>query len=238
MDYFQTSERYRKQEMRKLFSTIVRLSVMALCIWIGWFWGFNQRAALTASSNDQIIRLTQQNERLEQRLATLSSELQAEKQKRVESELLLKTTYGNSAQKRLNRQVARYLAKGIDEDQISLALKSLSSPLRCRPIETTDIAVATSFFAGRESMAELIGGGIRVFMEGQAGREATRDKPWFDPSSPVSVRIAYLNGEKIHTGTLPFETSIIADTWLVRIKVTEAGLQGYATLMLDKCSLK
>ena len=77
MDYFQTSERYRKQEMRKLFSTIVRLSVMALCIWIGWFWGFNQRAALTASSNDHIIRLTQQNERLEQRLATLSSELQA-----------------------------------------------------------------------------------------------------------------------------------------------------------------
>ena len=212
MDYFQTSERYRKQEMRKLFSTIVRLSVMALCIWIGWFWGFNQRAALTASSNDQIIRLTQQNERLEQRLATLSSELQAEKQKRVESELLLETTDGNSAQKRLNRQVARYLAKGIDEDQISLALKSLSSPLRCRPIETTDIAVATSFFAGRESMAELIG-------EGAAEERIVQEA-------------------KINTGTLPFETSIIADTWLVRIKVTEAGLQGYATLTLDKCSLK
>lgn len=238
MDYFQTTDRYRKREMRNLFSLMMRLLAVGFCIWIGWFWGYNQRAALTASSNDQVIRLEQQNERLEQKLASASASVEAERQRRVEAELLVKDTDRDSTQRKLNRQIARYLSKGITEDQIRLALQSLSKPLRCRPVEQRDIAVATSFFAGKEAMADLLGGSMRVFIEGEAGREATRDKPWFDPVLPVSLRIAYLNGEKISTGTLPFDTMVIADSWLIKVKVAAASLQGYATLSVDKCSIK
>ena len=239
MDYFQTSERYRKQEMRNLLLWIVWLSLLGFCIWIGWFWGYSQRAVLTASTTDQVIRLGQQNERLEQKLATLSTELDGEIQRRRKAELLVESISGSdSAQDRLNRTIANYLAAGVGEDEIGLVLQSLAEPLRCRPIEETSAAVATGFFAGRESVAELIGGGMRVFMEGEAGRQATRDKPWFDPLRPVSVRVAYLGGEKTSTGTIPFNTTIIADSWLIRITVQEAALQGYVTLEVEKCNLK
>ena len=239
MDYFQTSERYRKREMRNLFHWVVWLLLLGFCIWIGWFWGYSQRAVLTASTNDQVIRLGQQNDRLEQKLATLSAELDGETRRRRKAELLLGSSGGGeSAQERLNRTIAGYLAEGVGEAEIGLALQSLAEPLRCRSIEETSVAVATGFFAGRESMAELIGGDMRIFMEGEAGRQATRDKPWFDPLRPVSVRVAYLGGEKTDTGTLPFDTTIIADSWLIRIKASEAALQGYATLTVEKCNLK
>lgn len=238
MDYFQTSERYRKREMRNLFHWVVWLLLLGFCIWIGWFWGYSQRATLTASSNDQVIRLSQENERLEQRLATLSADLDSEAQLRREAELLLGEGGDDTAQDRLNRQIASYLAKGVSEDRIGLVLQSLAQPLRCRPIEEKNIAVATGYFAGREATAELIGGDMRVFLEGEAGRQATRDKPWFDPAGPVSIRVAYLNGEKIDTGTLPFQTNIKADSWLIRITVSDAVLQGYATVAVEKCSLQ
>lgn len=237
MDYFQTTDRYRKREFRNLISIGFRLMVVGFAIWLGWFWGHNQRAAVTADTNQQMIRLNQQNERLEQKLATTSAALDAEKQRRIEVELLAESNESNSSLRSLNRQMARYLSKGVSEDQIRLSLQTLSKPLRCRPLEKQDIAVATSFFAGKEAMADLLGGGMRVFIEGEAGREATRDKPWFDPERPVSIRIAYLNGEKIATGTLPFETNVIADSWLIQIKASPASLQGYATLGLSKCSL-
>ena len=85
-------------------------------------------------------------------------------------------------------------------------------------------------------MAELIGGGMRVFMEGETGQQAVRGHPWFDPARPVSLRVAYLGGEKVHSGTLPFETKIIADSWLIRISASQAELQGYATIAVEKCS--
>ena len=239
MDYFQTSERYRKQELRNLLLWIVWLLLLGFCIWIGWFWGYSQRSVLTASTNDQVIRLSQQNDRLEQKLATLSAELDGEIRRRRKAELLVEGNGGgDSAQERLNQTIASYLADGVGEDEIGLALQSLAEPLRCRSIEETSIAVATGFFAGRESMAELIGGDMRIFMEGEAGRQATRDKPWFDPLRPVSVRVAYLGGEKTSTGTIPFDTTIIADSWLIRITVSEGALQGYASLAVEKCNLK
>ena len=239
MDYFQTNERYRKQELRNLRNWIVWLFFLGFCVWVGWFWGYSQRAGLTATTSDRVIRLSQQNERLEQRLASLSAGLDSEKRLRRETELLLEGYKNeNSAQQRLNRQIAGFLAKGVSEDQIDLALRSLAEPLRCRPIEEKGIRVATGHFAGRESMAELIGGDLRVFMEGEAGRQATRDKPWFDPARPVSIRMAYLNGEKIHGGMLPLETSVLADSWLIRVKVSQGALQGYATVAVEKCSLQ
>ena len=235
MDYFQTSERYRKQELRSLFNTVLRVAFAGVCIWIGWFWGYNQHTTLTASATDQVIRLGLANERLEQQLAMLSAEMDRERLLRRKAELLLGDPE-DTAQGRLSGRVAGYLAKGIGEDEIDLALHALAEPARCRPLEERNVAVATGFFAGRESMARMINGDMRVFVEGVAGRQATRDKPWFDESQPVSIRVTYLNGEKTATGTLPFETNVIADSWLIRIRVEDAELQGYANVAVAKCS--
>ena len=236
MDFYQTSERYRKREFRNQIGWGMRLFILGVTMWLGWLWGNTQQSALVSSNVQRLSNVEQTNQRLEQELVSLKRTLDQEKERRVAAELL----NGDGAQKtemrRLNAIIARYLSRGITEDQIKLALQSVSVPSRCRPVEAKDIAVATPFFAGKESNTGLINGAVHVFVEGVAGQQATAERPWFDPEEPVSMRVSFLGGEKIASGMLPVTMNIIADTWLMKLDVVETSLQGYVNVNISKCS--
>jgi len=236
-DYYQTTERYRKQEFRAQINWLIRLCVLGLMLWIGWFWGNSQQSALVSTNAQQLLEMQQENEKLQQQITTLNTSLEEEQRLRMEAELVGGSSGQDARMKQLNRRIARFLARGVDEKQIIRALNTLSKPARCRTIETKDVAVATSLFAGGESKADLLGGSLQVFIEGEAGHEATRDTPWFDPAKPVSMRISYFGGEKINSGMLPFDTVLIADTWLIKIHLYETSLQGYINLVVDTCPI-
>ena len=236
MDFYQTTERYRKREFRSQIGWGMRLFIMGIVLWIGWFWGNSQQSAVISSNAQQIIDVNQKNERLEQELASLKRTLEDEKERRVAAELLINEGQQKKEMRRLNRIIARYLARGIKEDQIKLALQSVSLPSRCRPVEEKDVAVATPFFAGKESNTGLLNDNIHVFVEGIAGQQATAERPWFDPEEPVSMRVAFLGGEKITSGALPLTMNIIADTWLMKLDLVETSLQGYVNVRISKCS--
>ena len=236
MDYFQTTERYRKREMRSQISWLVRLVVMGLAIWAVWFWGYSQGEAVISSNSERVLMLTQDNEQLERKIATLNNQLLGEKERRIEAELL-SSKEADPLMHKLDQMIARYLSKGVEADQIRMALQSLARPVRCRLVEQREIAVATGFFAGKEATAEMLGSSMQVFVEGEVGRDSSRDRPWFDPEKPVSIRIAYLGGEKIASGALPLETTLIADSWLLMVSARQTTLQGYVELEIRKCSL-
>ncbi len=236
MDFYQTSERYRKREFRNQITWGVRLIVMGLMLWIGWFWGNSQQSALMSSNAQELINATQVNARLEQEMASIKRELSEEKNRRVAAELLNGDGVQSEDMRQLQQIIARYLARGINEDQIKLALRSVSLPSRCRPVEAKDIAVATPFFAGKESNTGLLNGAVHVFVEGMAGQQATAERPWFDPDEPISMRVAFLGGEKITSGPLPISMNIIADAWLMKMDVVQTSLQGYVNVSISKCS--
>lgn len=236
MDYFQTTERYRKRELKSQVGWLIMLVILGLAVWLGWFWGYSQSAAVISGNAERAIMLGQENDRLEQKIATLNNQLDQEQARRREAELLSDTA-SDPSMRELDRMVAHYLSKGVDADQIKLALQSLAQPERCRAVEQQDIAVATGYFAGKEATAEMLGGSVQVFVEGETGHESSRERPWFDPAKPVSIRITYLGGEKMVTGPLPLETSLIADTWLIKVTAQATALQGYVELNLEKCSL-
>ena len=236
MDFYQTTERYRKREFRSQIGWGMRLFFLGLMLWIGWFWGNSQQSAVMSSNAQQLIDANQQNERLEQELASLKRDLEGETERRVAAELLINEGDQKKEMRKLNRIIARYLARGIKEDQIRLALQTVSLPSRCRPVEEKDIAVATPFFAGKESNTGLLNNNIHVFVEGIAGQQATAERPWFDPEEPVSMRVAFLGGEKITSGQLPLSMNIIADTWLMKLELNETSLQGYVNVRISKCS--
>ena len=167
---------------------------------------------------------------------SLNNQLLDEKERRVEAELL-SGKEADPLMHKLDQTIARYLSQGVEADQIRLALQSLARPVRCRVVEQREIAVATGFFAGKEATAEMLGSSMQVFVEGEVGRDSSRDRPWFDPEKPVSIRIAYLGGEKIASGALPLETTLIADSWLLMVSARQTTLQGYVELEIRKCSL-
>ena len=78
---------------------------------------------------------------------------------------------------------------------------------------------------------------MRVFVEGEAHKEATKDRPWFDPDKPISVRASYLTGEKISKGKLPITMNLMADSWLLQLKMEETALKGYVNVSISKCSI-
>ena len=236
MDYYQITERYRKREFRSQFSWLIRLVVMGLMLWAGWFWGNSTQDARISVVNDQIAELRLENNRLAQDLTTMTNQLNQERERRIAAELISESGDDQQAMRRLKRIVARHLSRGVEEDQIRLALQSASKPSRCRPLEEKDLAVATSFFAGKEANTDLLDGAIRVFVEGEAHQEATKERPWFDPKKPVSMRVSYLTGEKILTDPLPMTMNLMADSWLLKINLKETSLKGYVNLTMSKCS--
>jgi len=237
MDYYQITERYRKREFKSQFSWLIRTIVIGLMLWAGWFWGNSTQDARISVANDQIAELQLENNRIAQEVITLTNQLNMERERRISAELINESGDDKQAMKRLKRIVARYLARGVEEDQIRLALQSASKPSRCRPLEEKDLAVATSFFAGKEANTELLDGAIRVFVEGEAHQEATKERPWFDPEKPISMRVSYLSGEKIIADKLPVEINLLADSWLLQITLQKTSLKGYVSLNMSKCSI-
>jgi hypothetical protein len=236
MDFNQATDRYRKKEFRNQIGWGMRLFILGLMMWIGWFWGNSQQSAVVSSNSQQLFDVNQKNERLEQELANLNRSFAQEKERRLAAELLANEGEQKTGVKQLHRIIADHLSRGIEENQIRLALQTVSQPSRCRPVEEKEIAVATQYFAGKESNTGLLNGAVQVFVEGVAGQNSTSEQPWFDPEKPVSMRVAFLGGEKITSGPLPLSMDILADTWLMRLKLVETNLQGYVNVGISKCS--
>jgi hypothetical protein len=237
MDYHQTTERYRKREFRSQVRWGIRILLAGAMLWIGWFFGNTQQSVLVSFNSQQLIDANQKNERLEQELASLNQSVAQEKERRVAAELLINEGGQKEEMQRLSNIIARYLSHGIEEDQIKQTLQTLSQPSRCRPVEEKDIAVATPYFVGKESKTGLLDNAFHVFVEGVTEEQATEDQPWlFDPKEPVSLRVAFLGGEKITSGVLPLSMNIIADTWLMKLDLIETSLQGYVNVRISKCS--
>ena len=75
MDFFQTREKYRRQEMRHSMSFLFKFAVIALVAWMGWLWGTAEQKRLQADSNlaifesdREIQNLNRLVERLQKRI--------------------------------------------------------------------------------------------------------------------------------------------------------------------------
>lgn len=237
MDYHQTRERYRKREMRRDLAWLLRLLIFGGVLWFGWYFGKLESADVIAENATSLEDQLRENDRLQQQLTSLRNDLREEQNLRREAELMAGAKNKDEPIDRLTAIIARYLARGIDAEQIKMALQAVGRPARCRELESRDMAVATGFFAGQESKQNFFNGGLRLYAEGEAGKEASRDMPWYDPAAPVSIRLSFLGGEKTIDGVLPMETVLIADRWLLKLQFTETQIQGYMQVALSQCTI-
>ena len=232
MDFFETQERYRRREMRGWMTLLVRALVIGGCLWLGWLWGHAEQTSLQAEAelviyenNVKISELSNENQALQRRLAALRAE---------------KTAGFVSGDNRndLRRVIAKQIANGVNPEQIVQSIQSLGRPINCRVVATNDVVVATPLYGGPESKLSLFNGGLNLFIEGSAGQQAQRDTPWFDPNAPIKIRQVFLNGQKTVSGTLPMETIIPAEDWVLKLRYEKADLQGYVTATVINCPLR
>ena len=240
MDYFEVQDRYRKRALWGTLKALFFLFMFGLCLWLGWFVGYSERSIMTTRTTDELRSLQQDNEKLQQKLSSLREDLVSERHQRREAELLLsqsvaEATSGDSYGA-LRGDIARLLDRGLSEDEIRLVLSPLSESVSCTPLEEREVSVATGVFSGSQASASFFSGGMKVFVEGEALAE--EGSGIFDESQPVSLRATYLGGEKVITSVLPFELSVIADSWLIKIESSVASLKGFVRLKASKCSIE
>ncbi len=94
------------------------------------------------------------------------------------------------------------------------------------------------FLRVRNPSLSLFDGGLRLHLDGEMQARGTRKDPWFDPELPVTLRLAYLGGQKIISDPLPMEVFVAADSLLVQLQLKKAALRGYVDLSVRQCRIR
>jgi hypothetical protein len=233
MDFFETREKYRRREARFMVSLFWRVAVLGLVFWGGWYWGNADQARLQAEANqillessDEIIMLKRQlDQALRAKDALLAREVSDEMAARLGTESL-------------SRTIRSLMASGVAPEQIEQALQSVTEPVNCKQTGSYRMAVATDLSSGAESSLALFDGGLRLHLDGEMQARGTRNDPWFDPELPVTLRLAYLGGQKIISDPLPMEVFVAADSLLVQLELKQAALRGYVDLSVRQCRIR
>lgn len=232
MDFFETRERYRRREMRTYISLLLRVCLVGGVLWIGWVWGHAETGSLRAEAERALYENNQ-------KINDLSTEIQGLKRELAQAQAENKVNIlaaDNDAE--LKALVTKKIARGVNPAQIIQAIQTLGRPTNCRVLSTHNIAVATPLYGGPESKLTLFDSGMNLFVEGAAGKKSARDTPSFDPKMPVTVRMAFLNGQKIVTGKLPMDVVVPAEEWVLWLEFEKSDLNGYVDARVSSCTTR
>ena len=230
MDFFETRERYRRREMKGYVSLLMRVFVVGGVLWVGWLWGHAETGSLRAEADRALYENNQQISELRNDLQRLEMELAEAQAKNKVDDL----AQGNDAN--LKALVTKKIARGVKPAQIMQAIQTLGRPTSCRELENRNIAVATPLYGGPESKVTLFDGGLNLHVEGEADKKSAREVPSYDPKLPVTVRMAFLDGQKVESGTLPFQTVIPAENWVLLLNFEASELHGYVAAQVMSCT--
>ena len=230
MDFFETRERYRRREMKSYISLMLRVCVVGGVLWLGWLWGHAETGSLRAEAERALYESNQQ-------ISDLSTDVQRLKMELAESRAKNKVddlAQGSDAE--LKALVTKKIARGVTPAQIMQSIQKLGKPTNCRELENRNIAVATPLYGGPESKATLFDGGLNLHVEGEADKKSAREIPTFDKKLPVTVRMAFLDGQKVESGTLPFRAVIPAEDRILLLNFEPSELYGYVTARIQSCT--
>jgi len=230
MDFFETRERYRRREMKSYISLMLRVCVVGGVLWLGWLWGHAETGSLRAEAERALYENNQQITELSTDVQRLKMELAEARAKNKVDDL----AQGNDAE--LKALVTKKIARGVTPAQIMQAIQSLGRPSNCRELENRNIAVATPLYGGPESKATLFDGGLNLHVEGEADKKSAREIPTFDKKLPVTVRMAFLDGQKVESGTLPFQAVIPAEDRILLLNFEPSELHGYVAASVLSCT--
>ena len=206
--------------MKGYISLMLRFFVVGGVLWLGWLWGHAETGSLRAEAERALFENNQQ-------ITELSTNVQ-----RLETQLA--EAQGSNAQ--LKALVTKKIARGVTPAQIMQAIQSLGRPTNCRQLEKLNISVATPLYGGPESKVTLFDGGLNLHVEGEGDKKAAREKPTFDPKQPVTVRMAFLDGQKVETGMLPFQAVIPAEDRILLLDFEHSELLGYVGASILSCT--
>ena len=233
MDFFETRERYRKKEYRIYINLVIRIVALSLVLWLGWEWGNFDQRDMYENTKVELDKTQIQLNQLNQKIIMLVQE-----NKKLTAEHTISELNLEDIDKTLSNSIKFLLESDVSLAQIRQSLLAISSPINCRSLADENLAVATELYTGSESSLSLFQGGLLVHINGSPFSQGNKTNPWFAPDKDIEVRLAYLGGQKIVTGSLPLDIVIPAEHWLLKAQIKESNLRGYVRITFEQCSLR
>ena len=138
MDFFETRERYRRQEMNGYFRLILWILVLSVAVWLGWQWGGLEQRQLSEDADQALYESTQEVQLLRRqndKLQLALDEWEAADRTRTLEDAVNDT--------KLAQMIKDKLASGTEMEQLYVSVQEAGRPRNCRLVKEQDVAVAT-----------------------------------------------------------------------------------------------
>ena len=233
MDYYQTQNKYRQKQLRFILNLCIKLLVVILTFFVGWWLG-NSDKLILIQENEKIIN-NFNNKKLE-----LDRKLTDTRLKLKEANLALNTQNISNHNSDFGRDakniLASSLANGVREKDIIDNLRLLGKNKICNNFQYKELAVSTQSFIPPENTLLLLSGSLKVKAEGNIS-DIINNNPYFDPSKPLRVIFIYLGNNDIIEGDLPISKNIMAGKFSVNIKILESKVRGAVIVRYQSCKV-
>ena len=233
LDFYQTQNKYRQKQFRSILNYIIKLLMIIIAVFIGWWLGNRDKLVLIQENEKLINDFNDQKIDLDRKLTDIRLKLK-------EANLALDTQNIKNKDNDFGRAskniLASNLAKGVPEKDIINALRLLGYNKTCSKFDYKELAVSTQSFIPPENTLLLLSGGLKVKVEGNISDKVT-DNPYFDPSKPIRVILIYLGNNDIIEGNLPITRNIMAGKFSVNIKIMKSKVRGAVIVQYQNCKI-
>ena len=163
MDYYQAQNKYRQKQLRFLLNLCIKILVVILTFFVGWWLGNGDKLILI-QENEKIIN-DFNNKKVE-----LDRKLTDTRLKLKEANLALNTQNISNHNSDFGRDakniLASSLANGVREKDIIDNLRLLGKNKICNNFQYKELAVSTQSFIPPENTLLLLSGSLKVKVEG------------------------------------------------------------------------
>ena len=233
LDYYQAQNKYRQKQLKFFFNFIVKVLVLILFFFVGWWFGNGDKLVLI-QENEKIIN-DFNNKKIE-----LDRKLTDTKLKLKEANLALNTRNISNNNSDFGRDaknvLASSLANGIKEEDIINNLRLLGKNKICSSFKYKELAVSTQSFIPPENTLLLFSGSLKVKAEGNI-TDTINENPYFDPSKRLRVIFIYLGNNDIIEGNLPISKDVMAGKFSINLKILESKVRGAVMVRYQSCKV-
>ena len=233
MDFYQAQNKYRQKQFRSILNYIIKLLMIIIAVFIGWWLGNRDKLVLIQENEKLINDFNDKKIELDRKLTDIRLKLK-------EANLALDTQNIKNKDNDFGRDskniLASNLAKGVPENDIIDALRLLGYNKTCSKFDSKELAVSTQSFIPPENTLLLLSGGLKIKVEGNIS-DKVNDIPYFDPSQPIRVIFIYLGNNDIVEGNLPITKNIMAGKVSVKIKILKSKVRGAVIVQYQNCKI-
>jgi hypothetical protein len=232
-----SEKKQARQRRNRFLKFVLYLLILGGIGMYGYYEGQAQADRTVANIEDQVIVLTNENERLnDQTRAALDKQSAALAEARVWRDKFENEIPSGPTREILDLVQIR-LAEGLEPERLKNLVGLAQNSQNCDPApETKRFIVNTPIFNSPGNSVSLGKGTITVTGNGQSVVNSdNKVEAWYDPNQPVEIIFTQLGGkQETMKGILPLHKSVVFGGNEYRFSIL-SGKQSFATISATRC---